>query len=97
MYVIKIKYKNEHTIFYANTQIIASLDQITRKQHAGFPISWFSLNLDEAKALYKNLIMRFKSDPYNDEGKTVEYIAIVRLSTYEPYGEYAVIDYKEFK
>ncbi len=99
MYTVKLKYKKSNEIMYSNESIIHERGDIRNGNN--FQLKWFCLSLDKAKEIYKNLIFRnanFESDSYGwYEDKKLDYISIVELSNYEPYNEYQVVDYREFK
>lgn len=86
MYTVKYKRKSALVPYYASMHITESINDIKEKK---YPLKWFLLTLSQARELIKTLQMRQDQD--------YEYLSIVRLSTYEPFGEYAVIEYREFK
>lgn len=93
MFVIKLKFKNSHTIKYCNNYVIEDVIVIKRDT-ANFPLKHFTMSLPEATKLYRMLITRYKNPAdgfFNTEA--AEYISIVELSNYAPYSEYAVLEY----
>lgn len=95
MYVVKLKYKHSNTIMYANNNWVEERDKIRNSEYIS--LSSYTMSLNKAKELYKELVFRYSgtSDWYED--KDLDYIAIVELSNYAPYSEYEVKEYKEFK
>ena len=95
MYILKIKFKRSSSTKYCNNYIIEDSSEV-RKETCNFPLKRFTMPLKDAKNLYNDLIFRYKttSEEFLEYGKP-EYIALVELSNYEPYSEYAVLDYYE--
>lgn len=90
MFVVKVKSKDGTTPSYCNKHIMLPLNEINENR-AWLSKKDFMLPLDEAKDLYKHMLFRAL------DTKAYEYVSLVELSNYEPYSEYQVLEYREFK
>ena len=95
MFVVKLKYKEDKEIKYANKSVIQE------RKEARNNVDWFRMKLEDASKLMTELINRnSESSNYGWGGfvdqKKLDYISIVELSTYAPYSEYEVRDFMEF-
>lgn len=98
VYVVKLKYKKATEPSYANESIIHQAKDI-RDEDSNYHLNHFLMSLKTAKRLMFELIMRNNAtdDYWFDNQERLEYISIVDCSNYEPYREYQVVDYREFK
>ena len=90
MFVVKVKSKDTTTPSYCNKNIILPVNEIDQNRNWLGRLD-FTMSFKEAKELYKVMLFRAL------DSKAYEYISIVELSNYEPYSEYQVIEYREFK
>ncbi len=98
MYIVKLQYKDSNEIMYSNENMIIEKQSLASR----YDLKAFSTSLLKAKKIFRTLISRSAgSDPggngWYDMPKSLSWISIVELSNYEPYSEYQVIDFREFK
>ena len=98
MYLIKLRYKNDKEIKYANKNVIQT------RTEARINLDWYKMTLDNARKLMRELISKnnevyeeFNLGWYSSQESKLDFICIVELSNYYPYNEYEILDYKEFK
>lgn len=94
MYVVRLQYKDSSEPMYADQSVILERKRVKDEGMT----KGFSMSKQKAYELFNLLISRH-SDTYGSytDAKSLDYICIVELSHYEPYPEYQVIEYREFK
>lgn len=99
MYVVKLKYKDNPETYYSNMSIIITEKEL--KTSAWLDIKDFAFNKEKARDLFNTLIMRNISSETDYMGfydeKLIHSVSMVEISSYKPYPEWQVSDYREFK
>jgi hypothetical protein len=83
-YLIKLQYKDSHTIMYGNESVIVSKQEALESKY----VTKNLLTLQQANRLFFQLIQR--RDDY-------KFISIVELAVPYSFREMNVVEYKEFK
>lgn len=97
MYVVKVKKDSKHEPEYVSTwhqdyvSVVFADPSYER-------VKKFMMPLDEAKTVFNYTIRNANKseDSWYGTPTTTEYVALVKLSTYAPYGEHSIIEYRGF-
>lgn len=90
-YIVKIKFRDESFAWYSSDAFRETTDKLRSDEYRGFNMKRLFIPLERAQSVFKDYLLNSRRPE-----KELEYVAVIEMSTYEPYGEYRIIDYKGF-